>query len=102
MKNEYLRAIESFAFRAFLIAIGFQMFTLSMLAFGSNEIATVHGSIIGIKESNSNMIGNYSYSSLLVCSKLLGFYCLESLGQSFDFRKFSEITDWKRKTMRAN
>ena len=48
------------------------------------------------------MIGNYSYSSLLVCSKLLGFYCLESLGQSFDFRKFSEITDWKLKTMRVN
>ena len=52
MKNENLRAIEGFAFRAFLIAIGFQMFTLSILAFGSDEIAAIHGSMIGIKESN--------------------------------------------------
>ena len=52
MKKDCLRAIEVFAFRAFLIAIGFQMFTLAILAFGSDEVATVHGAMIGIKESN--------------------------------------------------
>ncbi|HIG84011.1 MAG TPA: hypothetical protein EYG40_04420 [Verrucomicrobia bacterium] len=51
MKSDYLRAIESFALRAFLIAIGFQLFALLILVFGSDKVAVIQGAIIGIEES---------------------------------------------------
>ena len=50
MKNDYYRAIESFALRAFIIAIGIQLFTLLILIFGSDKVAAIHGAIIGIEE----------------------------------------------------
>ena len=50
MKNDYYRAIESFALRALLIASGIQWFMVLMLIFGSDKVATIHGTIIGIEE----------------------------------------------------
>ena len=52
MKNEKYRAIERFALRAFLIVIGFQILTLLILIFGSDNVANIHGELIGIKDSH--------------------------------------------------
>ena len=44
--------MESFALRAFLIVIGFQLLMLLILIFGSDNGANIHGQIIGINESH--------------------------------------------------
>ena len=50
MNKTFLKALEIFALRAFLIVISFQLLTLSVLVFGSDNIANLHGKIIGIPD----------------------------------------------------
>ena len=50
MNKTFLKAMEIFTLRAFLIVISFQLFTLFVLVFGSDNIANLHGKIIGIPD----------------------------------------------------
>ena len=50
MNKTFLKAMEFFALRAFLIVISFQLLTLFVLVFGSDNIANLHGKIIGIPD----------------------------------------------------
>ena len=87
--------MEFFALRAFLIVISFQLLTLFVLVFGSDNIANLHGKIIGIPDEKMSQF-EYDWKLQMFFFvgflKVLAIVFLEFLGQSFDFQKNSRMT----------
>ena len=95
MNKTFLKAMEFFALRAFLIVISFQLLTLFVLVFGSDNIANLHGKIIGIPDEKMSQF-EYDWKLQMFFFvgflKVLAIVFLEFLGRSFDFQKNSRMT----------
>lgn len=91
MKNEQYIAIERFALRAFLIVIGFQFFTLLILVFGSDNVANIHGDLIGIRDSHRDQ---FKYDWKLQMFFFAGFFKVSGIllfGIPWAVLRFSKI-----------
>ena len=94
MNKTFLKAMEFFALRAFLIAISFQLLTLFVLVFGSDNIANLHGKIIGIPDERMSQFEyDWKIQMLFLCRFFKGIsHCFfwNSLGGPSIFKKIQE------------
>lgn len=71
MNKTFLKAMELFTLRAFLIVISFKLLTLFVLVFGSDNIANLHGKIIGIPDEK---MSQFEYDWKIQMFFFVGFF----------------------------
>ncbi len=76
MNKTFLKALEIFALRAFLIVISFQLFTLFVIVFGSDNIANLHGKIIGIPDER---MSQFEYDWKIQMFFFVGFFKVSAI-----------------------